>query len=163
MEGLKNQLGDFLKALLSNVSGVSVEDLFNEISALIRRTDFASNHPAPQQLSGERKGFIASFRKKMDQQFQSKDGLTTASIELLIIEMKQAQAEFDNLIAQDVIEGKLPSEAIKAAQNWAQRQLGIEIEYAKALQNVDAERRDVVNQQAQTLETADQLGYYYLE
>ena len=155
---LKKTLSDDLFALLDSVENVSVQQLLNEVFVLIRRTDFASNFLPPQSLSAENKKLVTSFRETMDKQFQTKEGLTLPSISLLIVEMEKAKSTFE----ESLKELGLSNAEEAAAAKWGNRQLDIEIEYARALQNVDAERRETVHQQAQILETADQLGYYYL-
>lgn len=144
-EGLKNEFRKYLNDLFGQEGR---GDLYNEIEAMILRTDYASDVP---QAKAEYKNAAAEVRQRMDLLLNNSENWE--NLEKVI-----------NIVAgaYNDLKSKAGLEADKVAYDWLVRQEGIELAYLGALSKVNLQRRKIIHAMSILLEIADQTSFYVL-
>jgi SAM-dependent MidA family methyltransferase len=145
LEDLKKEFRKYLNDLFEQES---LEDSYNEIEAMILRTDYASD---VAQAKAEYKNAAAQIRQRMDTLLNNLENWE--NLEEII---NKVIGEYNNLKL------KAESEADKVASDWLVRQEGIEIGYLGALKKINPQRRKLIHDMSSLLETADQTSFYVL-
>ncbi|MCG2713897.1 MAG: hypothetical protein L6308_03515 [Candidatus Omnitrophica bacterium] len=145
-EDLKNEFRQILSKLFP---AEKIEDLYNEIKAMIMRTDYASDVASPKEYY---KNAAAEIRQRMDiylnelEEWVSLDG----AVGLINLGYK-------------TLEEKATLEQDEVASIWLARQKGIELGYLTALNNIKKPgRRELIHTISLLLEIADQTSFYDL-
>lgn len=144
-EGLKNEFRKYLNDIFGQEGR---RDLYNEIEAMILRTDYASD---VAQAKAEYKNAATEIRQRMD----------------LLLNNSENRENLEKIInivagAYNDLKSKAGLEADKVAYDWLVRQEGIELAYLGALSKVNPQRRKIIHAMSILLEIADQTSFYVL-
>jgi len=142
---LKNEFRKYLNELFGREGQ---EDLYNEIEAMILRTDYASDIAQPKVGY---KNAAAEIRQQMDILLNNLENLE--NLEKII-----------NMVTDGYNNLKLKAELgmDKTTSDWLVRQEGIELGYLGALNKVNPQRRKLIHAMSILLEIADQTSFYAL-
>lgn len=149
-ENVPEELKEQVREALQGLVGTDLEDIYIEVEAMIRRTDFASDVAAPKDIY---RGMANAIRDYMDGEInQLKDGqiLTDERFEALITEVEERYKKIYELITKQEPMG------ISNSEIWINRQRGIELSFLDALSKVNPQRRAHVYQMASRIEMSDQ-------
>ncbi len=143
-------LGDEIKGTDGTISLQEKEKIFNEMVALIRRTDFT---PEPIEYSGKTNEIRAKLAEMLDNLIKTKNVLSPEDLDRVIA---AAEREYQMISQDNESNTNRLEDRKQIVRKWVDRQRDIETNYLRALQILDEGRRVKIYLLANYLEVADQ-------